>query len=159
MFDALTAIGSVASAGIQIGTGVAARNAAEKQADRARGLGKRAAAQERKEGRRLAGKQVAAASSQGREVGSGSVLDILAQTAADAEDRAALILAELEQEAEDFETRGKVALTSGIFGAATTLLGSSEAFEELFSSPSPSKKRFFTTSASRTAAKKVSTFS
>jgi hypothetical protein len=56
---------------------------------------------------------------------------LLAQTAADAETNALRAALFFEQQAEDFESAGRVALTQGILGAGTTILGGAETFRNV----------------------------
>lgn len=130
-FDLLTALGSLAQAGTQIGTGISARSAARDQAREARARGAAEAALERRKGRRLAGKQRALFAKGGVLVSEGTPLDVLAQTAADAEENALRAAFGFEQRAEDFESVGRQVLTRGILGAGATLLGSGETFRDV----------------------------
>jgi hypothetical protein len=131
MFDAFTAISTLAQAGVQIGAGLSAGGAAKDQARLARARAAMAAEDERRKGRRLAGKQRAALGKAGVEVDEGTSLDILAQTAADAETNAIRAALSFEQQAAELESAGKVARTRGILGAGTTILGKAETFRDL----------------------------
>jgi hypothetical protein len=131
MFDAFTAVATLTQAGAQIGMGVAAQSAAKRQARIARLRGVEAAADERRKGRRLKGKQRAAFAAAGVEVDEGTPLDVIAQTAADAETNALRAALAFEQRAEDLESAGRIALTQGILGAGSTILGGAAAFRNL----------------------------
>lgn len=133
-FDSFTAIATLAQAGAQIGTGFAADSAAEKQAREARLRGAQAAEDERRKGRRLAGTQRAMFAKSGVEIDSGAPLEVLAQTAADAETNALRAAFLFEQQAEDLKSVGKTALTKGILGAGATILGRAETFRDVASS-------------------------
>lgn len=141
MFDAFTAVATLAQAGTQIHAGVSARSAANKQADVADRAASIARADEIRKGRRLAGKQRAAFAKGGVEIDEGTPLDVLAQTAADAETDALRAALAFEQEADDLRSMGKVALTSGILGAGATILGQSRTFEDLFGGSTPTRKK------------------
>jgi len=131
-FDAstITAIAALGQAGAQIGTGVAARDAARGQAREARRRGAVVAEDERRKGRRLAGKQRALFAKGGVEIDEGTPLDVLAQTAADAELNALRAAFSFEQQAEDFKSAGRVALTQGLLGAGGTILGQAQSFAD-----------------------------
>ena len=131
-FDAFTAIGTLAQAGSQIGTGIAARSEANRQAGISDRAAKLAREDELRKGRRLAGKQRAQFAKGGVRIDEGTPLDVLAQTAADAELNAIRAAFALEQEADNFRSIGKTALTKGILGAGSTILGKAEVFRDLF---------------------------
>ena len=131
-FDAFTALGTLIQAGTQIGTGISAQSAAKGQAREARALAAQAADDERRKGRRLAGSQRAAFGKSGVKIDEGTPLDVLAQTAADAETNALRAAFFFEQQAADFKSIGKTALTRGILGAGATILGKAETFRDLF---------------------------
>ncbi len=133
-FDAFAALATLAQAGAQIGTGISAKNAADDQARIARALAVQAAEDELRKGRRLAGTQRAAFAKGGVLIDEGTPLDVLAQTAADAETNALRAAFAFEQQAEDLESKGKVAKTQGILGAAGTILGQAETFRDVASS-------------------------
>ena len=135
-FDAstITALASLAQAGAQIGTGVAARSAAKDQSREARRRAAIVAEDERRKGRRLAGRQRAAFAKGGVKIDEGTPLDVLAQTAADAELNALRAALSFEQQAEDFKSAGKVALTQGLLGAGATILGKAESFRDVAAS-------------------------
>ena len=130
-FDLITALGSVAGAGAQIGTGIAAGKEFDRSASLSRSRGQQASADQIRAGKRLAGKQRARFAKAGVEQ-SGSVLDVLAQTAADAQLNADRARAGFEQDAQDLESRGGTARTAGILGAGKTLLGAGPSFKSLF---------------------------
>ncbi len=129
-FDLITALGSLAGAGAQIGTGISAGKAFDRSASLSRQRGQQASADQIRAGKRLAGKQRALFAKAGVEQ-SGSVLDVLAQTAADAQLNADRARAGFEQDAQDLESRGGTARTAGILGAGKTLLGAGPSFVEL----------------------------
>jgi len=133
-FDAFTAIGTLAGAGTQIGTGIQAQSAAKAQARKAEEAGRIAHADELRKGRRLAGKQRAAFAKSGVEIDEGTPLDVLAQTAADAETNAIRAAFAFEQQADDLRSMGKIALTKGILGAGSTILGKAETFRDVIAS-------------------------
>ncbi len=135
--DAFTAIGTLAQAGSQIGTGVIARSAARDQAKIAEAAGRAARADELRKGRRLAGKQRAAFAKAGVKIDEGTPLDVLAQTAADAELNAIRAQFGFEQQADNLRSAGKIQLTRGILGAGATILGKAETFRDLFKGGSP----------------------
>ncbi len=130
-FDLITALGSLAGAGAQIGTGISAGKAADRQAKEARRRGALVAEDERRKGRRLAGKQ-RAAFAKGGVTQSGTVLDVLAQTAADSEINALRAALGFEQQADAFNTQATSLRTAGVLGAGKTLLGAGQTFEEVF---------------------------
>ena len=132
MFDAsiATALATLAQAGAQLGTGFAADNAAKDQARLARVRAAQVAEDERRKGRRLAGKQRASFAKGGVKIDEGTPLDVLAQTAADAETNAIRAALGFEQQAADLISAGKVAKTKGILGAGATILGSVESFTD-----------------------------
>ncbi len=123
MFDAFIAGATLAQAGTQIGAGVAAQSAAKRQARTARLRGAEAAEDERRKGKRLKGKQRAAFAAAGVEINEGTPLDVIAQTAADAETNALRAALAFEQQAEDLESAGRIAAMQGILGAGSTILG------------------------------------
>jgi len=131
-FDAFTAIGTLAQAGGQIGTGVMTRSAARDQASVAKARGVIVAEDERRKGRRLAGKQRAAYAKAGVKIDEGTPLDVLAQTAADAELNAIRAALGFEQQADDFKSYGKTALMRGILGSGATILGGSKSFSNVY---------------------------
>ena len=122
----ISAISSLAKTGFQLAGGISANREAKSLARESRRRGAVEAELERRAGRRLAGQQRAAFGKSGVLVTEGTPLDVLAQTAADAEFNATQAALGREAEAESLEGQGRVALTSGIFGAATTLLGAAE---------------------------------
>lgn len=130
-FDAFTALGTLTQAGVQIHSGVSARSAAKDQARLARSRAAIASEDERRKGRRLSGKQRAAFAKAGVKIDEGTPLDVLAETAANAELDALRAAFSFEQQAEDFESMGKVALTQGILGAGATILGQAQTFEDV----------------------------
>ena len=138
--DAFVALGTLAQAGAQIGTGAAAQSAAKSQARAARRQAAIAAEDERRKGRRLAGKQRAGFAKGGVLIDEGTPLDVLAQTASDAETNALRAAFALEQQADDFESAGRVALTQGILGAGGTILGKAETFADVARSFRSTKK-------------------
>jgi hypothetical protein len=133
-FDAFTALGTLAQAGSQIGTGIQARKAANQQSELSTRAAQAAREDELRKGRRLAGKQRAAFGKSGVKIDEGTPLDVLAQTAADAELNAIRAAFEFEQQADNFRSAGKIQLTRGILGAGATILGKAEVFRDLFPS-------------------------
>jgi hypothetical protein len=131
VFEALKAASALATAGTQLGTGLAAGKAANDQARIAEVRARQAAEDERRKGRRLAGKQRAAFGKAGVEIDEGTPLDVLAMTAADAETNAIRAALAFEQQADSLRSAGKVARTQGILGAGATLLGSVETFRDV----------------------------
>lgn len=130
-FDAFTALGTLAQAGGQIGTGILANQAAREQAGISTRAAKAAREDELRKGRRLAGSQRAAFAKAGVKL-TGTPLDVLAQTAANAELNAIRAALAFEQDAANLRSAGKIALTKGILGAGATLLGKTETFRDLF---------------------------
>ena len=127
----IDALAALALAGAQIGTGIAASSAASRQAGRAREQAALAAEDERRKGRRLAGKQRAGFGKAGVRIDEGTPLDVLAQTAADADLNAFRAAFAREQRADDLESAGRVELTRGLLGAGATILGQAETFRDL----------------------------
>ncbi len=150
MFDAVTApgmsaassgagfgaigsiVGSLAQAGVQIGTGFAAKSTGDRLAAQTRARGEMAASDERREGRRLIAKQRAAAAANGVEIDTGSILDIIAETAMNTEIDELRARLAADEQAEEFERAGENARTTGIFASAATLLGASDTVEDVF---------------------------
>ena len=129
--DPFTALATLAQSGTQIGAGFAAEGTAKDQARVARIRAARVAEDERRKGRRLAGQQRAAFGKSGVVIDEGTPLDVLAQTAADAETNAIRAALSFEQQAKDLESAGKVARTRGILGATSTILGRAETFADV----------------------------
>lgn len=133
-FDAVVALGTLAQAGGQIGTGVLARSAANQQASLSDRAAKAAREDELRKGRRLAGKQRAQFAKGGVRIDEGTPLDVLAQTAADAELNAIRAAFAHEQDAKNFRSVGKIQFTRAILGAGATILGKAETFRDFFNS-------------------------
>lgn len=131
MFDAFAAVATIAQAGAQISAGVATQSAAKRQARIARVRGAEVAEDERRKGRRLRGKQRAAFAKSGVLISEGTPLDVLAQTAADAETNALRAAIAFEQQAEDFASAGNAAFIQGALGAGATILGGAQTFKDL----------------------------
>lgn len=136
-FDQFTALATLTQAGAQIGTGVIAQSAANQEAKRAEEAAKLVRADELRKGKILAGKQRAAFGKSGVAINVGTPLDVLAQTAMDAETNAVRAALFFERQAENLRSAGKIALTKGILGAGTTILGKFETFRDLFPDGSP----------------------
>ena len=133
-FDVFTALATLAQAGTQIGTGVAAYGAAKDQARQARLYAAMAKQDELRKGRALAGKQRALYGKAGVEIDEGTPLDVLAQTSADAETNAIRAALFYENQADQLKATGKIALTQGILGAGSTILGKAETFRDVYNS-------------------------
>lgn len=131
MHDAFTALAIMAQAAAQIEAGAATRSAAKGQARIARARAVEVAEDERRKGRRLSGKQRAAFAKSGVLIGEGTPIDVMAQTAADAETNALRAAIVFEQQASDFESAGSAAFTQGILGAGVTILGGVQSFADL----------------------------
>jgi multidrug efflux pump subunit AcrA (membrane-fusion protein) len=125
---ALMALTTLSQATSQIATGVSASDIAKQRARSARLRAAEAAEDERRKGRRLKGTQRAMLAKAGVDINEGTPLDVLAQTTADAETNALRAALAHEQQAEDFESTGRIALTQGILGAGQTILGGAMAF-------------------------------
>ena len=133
-FDAFTALGTLAQASTQISTGILAQKEANQQAEISVRAAQTAREDELRKGRRIAGKQRAAFGKSGVKIDEGTPLDVLAQTAADAELNAIRSALVFERQADNLRSVGKIQLTRGILGAGTTILGKAETFRDLFKS-------------------------
>ena len=118
------ALSAILGAGTNIAGGFLASNASKKLRKAAKEAALREAELERNKGRRLQGRQLAGFSAAGVVVDEGTPLDILAQTAADAEISALRAAFALEQQARNLKSAGRSALISGFGGGGSTLLGS-----------------------------------
>ena len=114
---------SAISAGSQVGAGVSEQRQARADARGLEKIGEIEAEQARKRGRRLAGRQRAQYAKAGVDVALGTPLEVLGETAFETELDALRRKWGYDEAADRRKREGKKALTSGIFGGISTLLG------------------------------------
>lgn len=115
------------SAATSIASGVAQKKQAERLAKEADEQARVEFELQLRRGRQLQGAQRAATAGAGVAVSTGTPLEILAQTAADAELNALRASFGPEQDARNFRSQGQQALIGGLTGAAGTILGGANA--------------------------------
>lgn len=119
------------SAASSIAGGVSAQQAGQAEAKRLREAGQIEAADRRRQTSRLLARQTVAFAASGIDVGTGTPLQVLADTVAEEELAALRIEAGRTAQAESAEFRGDQALIQGVTGGITTVLGSAAAFSTL----------------------------
>lgn len=115
---------SLLSAGSQVFSGLSGKSKGNDLADDAREAAAVEAELELRKGRELAGRQIGGFAGRGIVVDSGTSLDVLAQTAADAKINALRAAFAFEQQAEEFESAGQSSGLKGVLGGTETILGS-----------------------------------
>ena len=119
---------SAVSAATSIAGGIAADRAAKSEAKFRKRLGAVEAEDRRRQTRRLIASQEVAFAKAGIDPGSGSPMDVLADTIAEEELQALRLKFSRDSQAESIRFQGKLALDSGISSGLGTVLGATNNF-------------------------------